>query len=131
MPAKVLPHLVSPTLSVTADDPINVSVTVDDTTPIPTINTVPQALTVSEGFNGLIIWTLEGGHTFDPLGIAFNNNAAPFKVERGVGDLTTNTYYAYVHNDNPDQRGMPFAYTISVEGVKRSDPTVENDPPST
>lgn len=83
-----------------------------------------ETLQIPWGSSGQITWSLGGGHSFDPLGIQFTA-PAPFVVL--PQDPNTNTIVAIFNNDNVFQTG-PFAYTISVEGVRRSDPTVENDP---
>lgn len=82
------------------------------------------SLQVPWGSSGQITWIVDGGHSFDPLGIQFTQTA-PFVVL--PQDPNTNTIVAIFNNDNPFQTGI-FTYTISVAGVTRKDPTVENDP---
>jgi hypothetical protein len=76
---------------------------------------------VPENYIGMITWTAVGT-TFDDPGIRFVG-PAPYVVMK----QDDQHYFAYVNNDNPNQRGK-FFYTVYVGG-QSLDPVVQNDPP--
>jgi hypothetical protein len=122
--AEALPNLTSaPLIEVSPENVRQVSVVFGDK-----ITVTPQNLVIPWGFNGTIIWTLDGvpGVSFADNGVHFRE-PAPFTVDPPAGQICQAT----VNNDKRSQTGV-FAYDLifSLKGVKRDfDPTVENDSP--
>jgi len=122
--AEALPNPASaPLIDMSPDNVLPVSVVIGDK-----VTVTPQNLVIPWGFNGTIIWTLDGGSgvSFVDDGVQFRE-PAPFTVDPAAGQICQAT----VNNDNRSQTGV-FAYDLifSVKGAQRDfDPTVENDSP--
>jgi hypothetical protein len=117
--AQVAKHDPSDKLGAPADLPLHVTVKFDGVS----IIAHPLKRHVPKRFKGQIIWTIDGDYEFDPDGIVFADPS--ITTVRGADNRT---YSATVSNE-PNQNGLQFPYTISVKGLKREDPVVQNDPP--